>query len=165
MKKIAIFLLTSFASIVFMSMQMNAEQETEFCKSLKIMVASSQENFEPIKKERKSGVLDLYYTSNIVLPTSIDTRIVLTGETWYVSCKLQEKTDLDAINKNYKQLSSILQGCLKNFKMSNTSAGKYHSLVFKDMTDKECGASVKLSVAENAAKAGYYKIMLTILPN
>lgn len=164
MNKNIIILIAICCPLIFMSAQLNSDQENEFCKSLKVMIAASQENFEPIKKERKNGVIELYYTSSVLLPTSLDTKIILSGESWYMSCKMQEKTDLTVLNNNFSQLSNIVKGCLKNWRQTKNVEGKYTSVVFKDVLDKECGTSVKLSIVENAAKAGYYKIMLTIHP-
>jgi hypothetical protein len=164
MQKIKIIFIGLFCGYLFMGAQLSSEQESEFCTALKQMIAASQENFEPIKKDRKNGVIELYYTSSISLPTSLDTKIILSGENWYMSCKLQEKTDIKVINKSFTQISNILKNCLKNWRQTTVSNEKFNSVIFKDISDKECGTQLKLSVSENVAKVGYYKIMLTINP-
>lgn len=158
-------LLISLCPFLFMGAQLNTTQETEFCKTLKQIIAASQENFEPIKKERKAGMIDLYYTSSITLPTCQDTKIILSGESWYMSCKMDEKRDLEKVNKYYNQLSGVIRGCFKNWKQSFENSGRYSMVYYKDGSDKECGSRIKLSVVENGAKSGYYNVMLAVYPN
>lgn len=158
-------LLTLLCPMIFMGAQLDASQETAFCTALKQIIAASQENFEPIKKERKSGMIDLYYTSALTLPSSQDTRIILNGETWYMNCKMDEKKDLDKVNKYYQKISGMIRGCLKFWKQSTDNEGKYSTVYYKDASDKECGSKIKLSVVENAAKPGYYNLMLAVYPN
>jgi hypothetical protein len=165
MKKLYIPLIACLSQFIFMGAQLNTTQETEFCKVLKQIVAASQENFEPIKKERKSGMIDLYYTSSVALPTSSDTKIILSGESWYMMCKLQEKNDLEQVKKNYNQLSGVIRSCFKNWKQTFSTEGKLNTVEYKDNTDRECGSKVKLSIMENVAKVGYYKITLSVYPN
>ncbi len=145
--------------------QLSPESENDFCRVLKDMITSSHENFETIKKERKTGLIDLYYTSKMNLPTSADTRIILNGEYWYLSCKMQEKSDKALLEKNYIQLASIMKGCLKSWKQFIPENSKGKSIAFKEAIDSQCGPRVTLSMEENPAKAGYYKIMLTIHTN
>lgn len=110
-------------------------------------------------------MIDLYYTSSMTLPSSQDTKIILSGDTWYMNCKMDERKDLEKVNKYYNQLSGVIRGCLKNWKQSLDNLGRYSIVYYKDATDKECGSRVKLSVIENGAKSGYYNLMLAIYPN
>lgn len=164
-KQLSVFILAGLIILSFAGFQLDNIQENEFCRILKIMVSASQENFEPIKKDRKTGAIELYYTSNVNLPTSTDTKIILKGDSWYLSCKLQERSDLPLLNKNLSQLTGIIKGCMKNWRLSSDQVGKSQIITFKDPVDKDCGAKIQLSLTENPAKAGYYKIMLMVHPN
>ncbi|MSQ78571.1 MAG: hypothetical protein EXR21_02690 [Flavobacteriaceae bacterium] len=167
MKKTSIItaMLVLLASTNIGSSQLSPESENDFCRVLKDMITSSHENFETIKKERKTGLVDLYYTSKMNLPTSADTRIILNGEYWYLSCKMQEKSDKALLEKNYAQFARIIKGCLKSWKQFIPDNNKGNSIAFKETVDSQCGPKVTLSMEKNPAKSGYHKIMLTIHTN
>jgi hypothetical protein len=155
------------ASVTTGNSQLTPSQESQFCKVLLQLVESSRESFESIKNERKKGVLELYYTSKVNLPTAADTRIILRGDSWFLTSKLLENKDRKKVEKDFITFSNILKGCLKSWKSvageSVSSKGK--SSGFKEAIDSECGPRVSLTMDENPTHIGYYKVAISIHSN
>ncbi len=138
--------------------------QQEYCDTLKKIVEASRQNFDPIKSERKNGIIDIYYTSKIALPNSTDTRIWVGNNQLYFTCKLVENSSRSEVEKEYKQAVASVRSCLgnwKEFKPKNTSL---HSLDqgFKEETTEKCGPVVIVSMQDNPVKYGFYKVVIMV---
>lgn len=144
--------------------RLDDKQQGTFCATLKTMIESSRMNFENIKKERKSGILDLYYTSKMALPGAQDTKIILGGDAWYLASKMAESKDINALTQSYQQFSQAIRKCLtpswKQKVLRNTTTSK--SMSFKEEEIERCGPTVYLKMMESGSSNGQYKILITI---
>lgn len=138
--------------------------QQEYCDSLKKIVEASRQNFDPIKSERKNGIIDIYYTSKISLPNSTDTRIWVGSDQLYFTCKMIEKNSKTEIETEYKKTVASVRACLgkwKEFKPKNTSLNSTDQ-GFKEEAAEKCGPVVIVSMQDNPVKYGFYKVVITV---
>lgn len=163
-KFLALFFLMIIGILGWMGHQPDTKLQSAFCGIIKTMIESSRMNFENIKKDRKSGILDLYYTSKLALPGAQDTKIILGGDTWYLSSKMAESKDVNALTATFNQYMSGIRKCLpatwKQKMLRNSSTSK--SVSFKEEEVEKCGPTVYLKMIESGSRNGQYKIIINI---
>ncbi|MDZ4756550.1 MAG: hypothetical protein SGJ10_00240 [Bacteroidota bacterium] len=138
--------------------------QEDFADNLKKIVEASRQNFDPIKSERKNGIIDIYYTSKVSLPNATDTRIWVGNDQLYFTCKMTEKNNKSEIEVEYKKTVALVRACLgkwKEFVPKNTSL---HSIDqgFKEEAAEKCGPVVIVSMQDNPVKYGFYKVIITV---
>lgn len=157
MKKILYLFFVLVASSSFQTNQ-------DFCSNLNRVVEASRQNFDPIKSERKNGIIDIYYTSKISLPNATDTRIWIGSDQLYFTCKIIEDNNKQLVEKEYKKMVGLVKSCLgswKEFVPKNTSLHSFDQ-GFKEEAAEKCGPVVIVSLQDNPVKYGFYKVIVTV---
>lgn len=157
-----LFFILLIAPLWFVASSFRSTQD--FCSSLKTIIEASRQNFDPIKSERKNGIIDIYYTSKATLPNATDTRIWVGSDQLYFTCKLVEKPNKAEVEAEYKKIVAFVRACLgkwNEFTPKNTSLNSKDT-GFKEETAEKCGPVVIVSMQDNPVKYGFYKVIVTV---